>query len=83
MELDIIKKNLQLNYYKNLLKTLKKSSIEHKFLHDLINGINNEKEKLTLSITETDTENNEELVYSEDYLYKKSWTKLSEVHKII
>lgn len=84
MELELLKKNMELNYYKNLLKALKKSKLDYHFLYDLIKKINNETEKIYLSETEkTETENNETLIYSEDYLYKKPWTKLSEVHKII
>ena len=85
MELNILKNNLNLNYYKNLKKNCKNFDINENFLTDIIDNLENTLSKNESSIEESEikSDNNNNVIYSEDYVYKKPWTKLNAVHKII
>lgn len=85
MELNILKNNLDLNYYKNLKKNCKNFDINENFLTDIIDNLENTLSKNESSIEESEikSDNNNNVIYSEDYVYKKPWTKLNAVHKII
>lgn len=86
MELNILKNNLNLNYYKNLKKNCKNCDINENFLTEIIDNLENDLSKNESSIEESELKsenNNNEVIYSEDYVYKKPWTKLNSVHKII
>ena len=88
MELNILKNNLNLNYYKNLKKSCKNLNINYNFITEMIENIENTLSKNESSVEESELKsdnnnNNNNLIYSEDYVYKKPWTKLNSVHKII
>jgi CBS domain containing-hemolysin-like protein len=84
MELNILKNNLNLNYYKNLKKNCKKFNINEYFLTDIIDNLENTLSKNESSVEESEIKSdNNNVIYSEDYVYKKPWTKLNSVHKII
>ena len=81
MELVNIQNKHNKIYYKNLLEITNKIKIDNKWIKKNIENFTEEKE-------DTETENiesseNKEVIYSEDYLYKKSWNKLSNIHKTI
>ena len=81
MELLNIQNNNQKYYYQNLLDITNKLDIDNNWIKKNINN-------LTEEITITESENLEsseckDVMFSEDYLYKKTWNKLSNVHKII
>lgn len=90
MNIEKLSNNLEIKYYKNIINYCKKSNIEHIKFENKLKQMKN----LELSISESETvesvnenKNNtsesKEIVYSDDYLYKRKWTKLSNVHKII
>ena len=68
---------MTLLYYKNLETHAKKNNITIKLPH--VNLIEN-----NIKDTENDNINTEtETLYSEDFVYKKPWNKLNNIHKII
>lgn len=90
MNIEILSNNLEIKYYKNIINYCKKSNIEHIKFENKFKQLKN----LEISVSESETvesvnenKNNtsesKEIVYSDDYLYKRKWTKLSNVHKII
>jgi hypothetical protein len=83
MELNKIQNNTNKFFYNNLLKISKKKKLKLDFLENKINDL--DKDISSISETEILTNNKiiKEIVYSDDYLYKKPWTRISEVHKII
>ena len=90
MNLEILSNKLEIKYYNNLIKYCKKTNTEYSAFSKKLKDIQNINDTLTetesvLSNAEKDSNNTEtkEVVYSDDYLYKKPWTKLSNVHKII
>jgi len=83
MELKSLKHQLELKYYNNLDKSCIKSNLKDNYIKNKIKQLSSNNENIILT-TETETNNDlNKIVYSEDYLYKRSWTKLSTVHKII
>lgn len=84
MELNLIKTNLDLNYYKNLKKNCNTININENFIDNIIKDLEMNLVKNESSVEESDIKSSENnIVYSEDYVYKKPWTKLNSVHKII
>lgn len=68
-------------YYENLLNVTNKIDIENDWIKNLIDEYKNE-----INITETEnleSSEKKDVTYSEDYLYKKTWNKLSYIHKVI
>lgn len=68
-------------YYENLLNVTNKIDIENDWIKNLIDEYKNE-----INITETEnleSSEKKDVAYSEDYLYKKTWNKLSYIHKVI
>lgn len=78
MEIDKIQLNLEIIYLNNLLKQAKKNKIDTSAIETKLQDLENE---ITESISNTDTE--KEMIYSDDFIYKKQWNKLNTVHKII
>lgn len=81
MEITNIQNKHNKTYYKNLLEITNKINVNNKWIKKKIDDF-------TEDTKDTETENiesseNKEVVYSEDYLYKKSWNKLSNIHKTI
>jgi hypothetical protein len=83
MELDLIKCKLDLIYYKNMLNTSKKLKIKNNFIEDIIEKLENNENSIEDSESKVSDVQNTPIIYSEDYVYKKPWTKLASVHKII
>lgn len=101
MNLEKLKNNFEIKYYKNIIKYCKKTNNSNiKLFEKYVDNLDN----TTKIISESDTDSicsikksniekdntndnnsseSKEIVYSDDYLYKKNWTKLSSVHKII
>lgn len=101
MDLEKLKNNFEIKYYKNIIKYCKKTNNSNiKLFEKYVDNL----DKTTKIISESDTDSicsikksniekdnindnnsseSKEIVYSDDYLYKKNWTKLSSVHKII
>jgi len=89
MDLDVLSNKLEMKYYQNLIKSSKPSDSNYKLYlakyQELskIDDNNTETESIKLKEEENNSSESQGLVYSDDYLYKKPWTKLSPVHKII
>ena len=84
MELNLIKCKLDLIYYKNILNASNKLKIKNiNFIQDIIEKLENDENSIEESETKVSDIQNDQIVYSEDYVYKKPWTKLASVHKII
>jgi len=80
MELATIQSQLQKHYYEALLVQLKKSKLDTKYIESLLNNLNNDiTESETNTIVNTDTD----IKTEDDYIYKKEWNKLNNIHKII
>jgi hypothetical protein len=96
MELEIIKKKLDLKYYKSILSSLSQSDSNYEWItihcDKLLDMINSEREKLSETQTQTEkksdnfspieTENHKQ-IFSNENLYNKPWTKLNAIHKIL
>tara|TARA_A100001015_G_scaffold320028_1_gene444944 strand:+ start:862 stop:1305 length:444 start_codon:yes stop_codon:yes gene_type:complete len=81
MELLNIQNNNKKNYYQNLLEITNKLDIDNNWIKK---NINNFTEELTITESENvESSESKDVMFSEDYLYKKAWNKLSNVHKII
>lgn len=96
MNLEIILNKLEIKYYNNIIKHCKKTNSKHDNFIKKLKSLQELKDSLTESemntsvveddksaVDENNTSESKEVVYSDDYLYKKPWTKLSNVHKII
>ena len=92
MNLDLLSNKLEIKYYNNLIKYCKKTNTNYTAFEKVVKDLKNINNTITesetqLSQTQNDNKNNssesKEVIYSDDYLYKKQWTKLSNVHKII
>ena len=84
MELLKIKNNIDNHYYSEILKVFKKHKKNTDFIVSKLNKIKNDEESITESeISEKINSEPKKVIYSEDYHYKKSWNKLSLVHKNI
>ncbi len=94
MELDLIQKKLELKYYKSILSNINSSDSNFEWLQDycdkLSTKLNDSKDKFSESQTEKKIDNyspiesdNHKQIFSDEDLYKKPWTKLNAVHKIL
>lgn len=98
MNLEILRNRMQLKYYSNLIKYCKKSNSKYEIFLKKYKDLNKldetltESENIKISNSEekkndlsnkNDSSESQEVIYSDDYLYKRPWTKLSNVHKII
>lgn len=82
MELDKIKTKCNIIYYKSISDNLKKNKISSDYIESKLKSLKDEES----TITENENNNrssSKEIVYSNDYLYKKAWSRLSEIHKVI
>jgi hypothetical protein len=80
MELSTIQTQLKIQYYTSLILQLKKNKSDTKHIEKLLNNINDtiiESETTTILNTDTDIKS------EDDYIYKKEWNKLNNIHKII
>ena len=83
MELTKIQNKTNKFFYKNLLKISKKRKLQSDFLENKINDLDNNISSISETETETETKIKTDIIYSDDYLYKKPWTRISQIHKII
>ena len=90
MNLEVLSNNLEIKYYKNIINYCKKSNTDYQYFDKKLKELKNIEASITESETaasnhenQNNTSESKEVVYSDDYLYKKKWTKLSNVHKII
>ncbi len=84
MELLKIKNTIDNHYYSEILKVFKKHKKNTDFITSKLNDIKNDEESITeTEVSERINSEPKKIVYSEDYHYKKSWNKLSLVHKNI
>ena len=76
MDIDIIMNKLESSYYNSLNTTLSKNNIEITWITDHINKLNGSdiKKNEIISLEKPSDDEN---------LYKKSWSKLNAIHKII
>lgn len=94
MEFDSLENKFNIKYYNNMISYCKKLDKNYLPFQKILENINISDNTLT----ETDTNkittdpvedncqplsDNNEIKYSEDYLYKKQWSKLTNIHKII
>lgn len=90
MNLDLISNKIKIKYYNNLIKYCKKTNNNYKMfskqlvkLQEINDTITESEDTMSQIDKENNTSESKEIIYSDDYLYKKPWTKLSNVHKII
>ena len=79
MDITNMNKKLQIKYYKAIISTLKKQNDDYMWVEDHINSLEND------NIESSDTVTIEEVPQvdiNEDH-YKKPWTKLNIIHKIL
>lgn len=75
--LDSLQLNLQISYLNNLILAASKHNIDITHINSFLNKLNN-KEFENYTVTEKASETSHV-----DYLYLKSWSKLTIIHKII
>ena len=93
MDLEFINNKLDIKYYKSIKQYLEKNNCEYEWLNNHINNIltNLSDEKLSDTMTEKKKDsiiNTPEIeshkqIFSDEELYKKPWTKLNPIHKIL
>lgn len=88
MNIESIVKKLEVNYYQNLIDYCKQNNLTYKSFNDSLNEvekiISSESETIKASDKEgTESNNSKEVLFSDDYLFKRPWSKLSSIHKII
>ena len=90
MNINILKKKLEVKYYKGLIKTLDGNNICYDWLNDhviklnanIIENIDSDKQETEeIPIISVGTVNNQ--IFTDDNLYKKPWNKLNSIHKIL
>jgi hypothetical protein len=80
MELSTIHTELKIQYYESIITQLKKNKSDASYIKKLLNDLNKSiDENETITIINTDTD----IKTEEDYIYKKEWNKLNNIHKII
>ncbi len=92
MDIQIIENKLSIKYYKSLRDQLQKNNIEYDWLTNHIEFLSKQVEEDKLSDTQTEkkkdntnsseTENHKQ-IFSDEDLYKKPWSKLNSIHKIL
>lgn len=75
MDINILKNSLNLKYYENLKNELIKNNINNDWVLDHINIL--QKDSVIVKSPEIKIESND------DYLYKKAWNKLNQIHKVL
>jgi hypothetical protein len=84
MNINILKKKLEIKYYNALIKTLKNNNMNYDRLNDIVLKLN---ENIMETIDETEevpvTNEKPLQIFTDDTLYKKPWNKLNSIHKIL
>ncbi len=89
MNINTISNKLNISYYHNIIEYCKKTNTKYDFFTNqlkketCIEESYTENEKILSQGDDETTSEPKEVVYSDDYLYKKPWIKLSSIHKII
>jgi hypothetical protein len=83
MELNKLQNKTNKFYYNNLLKISKKRKLGSEIIQNILDDINKDISSISETEILTKSKTKKEVVYSNDYLYKKPWTRISEIHKII
>lgn len=78
MDIDIIIKKLEIKYYSSLNATLAKNNNEIEWISTHINNLNKIDNEVINKIENINLENQ-----NDENLYKKTWSKLNPIHKII
>ena len=76
MDINILKNSLNLKYYENLKNELIKNNLNNDWITDYINTLQKES-VIVIKSPEIKIESND------DYLYKKAWNKLNQIHKVL
>jgi hypothetical protein len=86
MEYSKLDKNLEIKYLNNMIKYGLKNNRDINFIKDQCE-ILEKKNEIFLQQSDSDLANIitdvKMVTYSDDYLYQKTWTKVSQIHKII
>lgn len=82
MDYNLLINKMKIKYYDNLIKYGTKNNYDVSGLKNLKNDIVN---LIEMVDSESASEENKvkDIIYSDDYLYQKPWTKISQIHKII
>lgn len=83
MDYNLLIDKMKVKYYDNLIKFGEKYNYEVSGLHDLRGSLEDTIEELVESENNSEENKSKEVVYSDDYLYQKPWTKIAQIHKII
>ncbi len=88
MNIENIVKKLEVNYYQNLIDYCKQNNLNYKSFNNSLNEaekfLSSESETIKVSEKDgTESNNSKEVLFSDDYLFKRPWSKLSSIHKII
>ena len=95
MELEQFINKLKYKYYNNILNYMNEKDIKSDWLNDHITSLNlnnySDNESATFSsgsstdniVDSSQTNNQHNNIFSDDLLYKKPWTKLNPIHKIL
>lgn len=76
-DIDLLKISLNNTYYENLIEYCEKNGIDcDSYKTELVEN----KKIISTNIVESEKE---EDMYNDDYLYRKPWNRLTEIHKII
>lgn len=76
-DIDLLKISLNNTYYENLIEYCEKNGIDcDNYKTELVEN----KKIISTNIVESEKE---EDMYNDDYLYRKPWNRLTEIHKII
>jgi hypothetical protein len=89
MNMQNIITELNIKYYKNIIRTLAKSDISYDWLDDHLEKLEktyNDKdvEESTETKQKTSTESEtHSMIFSDEEFYKKPWAKLNPIHKVL
>jgi hypothetical protein len=88
MDINTLSTKLEIKYYKSIIDNLSKNNINYIWLNKHLDKLNDhldKKEIITETCTEKNiiTESNHNQIFNDDDLYKKSWSKLNSIHKIL
>ena len=92
MNLEVLETKFNIKYYNNILKYCKKTNHDQSYFKNQLKKLQDFETSLTETEVKSETKEDtfddpvseiQEVEYSEDYLYKKPWTKLTSVHKMI
>jgi hypothetical protein len=76
-DIDLLKISLNNTYYENLIEYCEKNGIDcDNYKTELVEN------KKIISSNKIESEKEEDM-YNDDYLYRKPWNRLTEIHKII